>query len=500
MALFFNGNPYNAYDLSLLNDMQNYQQSLQNGGNAMYNQGAVTASTGTRNLLNKGIIDEDEANQLLANNSAYQSALNQTQEQKNQTALQGVTSTLDWEKTHPGFNSDTGHDGFLWDALDLVGAAVLATAGYAVATTGAAAGAAGSGAAGGTSALSGAGVAGGVGEGAAIGAGAGAAEGGLAGLGGLAGAGAAEGIPQVIITGTAGGAGAAGAGTVAAGLAGLGGAGLATGAIGGTSDIPSVEIKGTKPADPGIGNTGLAGLTPLGELVPDSLAYDNGVNDLPDKNIDPFYLPTGTGTTGTPTPGTGTGGGTGGGTGTTVTPANPGGGTGGNPGTSIPLGPILGGLNDYFNNKYDKNYYKGLIDKLNGMYAYGTPEEQYLRQKIEAQDAATGRRSQYGVRETNLAGILAGQRANIMTNPVYAGYVNAYTGKRDDNLNSLLSLLGNQSGGNTSVGGINLGQIGSAINGANSIYNGLGSLWNGAKNVVSNVGTGLGNLANSIFG
>lgn len=292
--------------------------------------------------------------------------------------------------------------------------------------------------------------------------------------------------------------------------AGGGGAGAGLGGLAG--DIPQVIVPGVKPAAtiPGwiSGPTGIA----VGDLI--------GGNNMPDYNTAPDtddHLPTDApvpGTEGNDYPiwdpdvfGPGGPGSIDPGQWMNPKPTIPGGGGGTpNPGGGLNIPGLIGGLNDYFNNNYNKDYYKGLIDKLNGMYAEGTPEEVALRQKIEAQDAASGRRSQYGVREINLAGILNQQRSNIMTNPVYASYVNAYTGKRDDNLNSLLGWLGSQTGQpgagtgtgtGTGSGTSNpLGGLGSIIGGIGNVANGISGLGNAYNNIVKG-GT---NLANSLFG
>lgn len=63
----------------------------------------------------------------------------------------------------------------------------------------------------------------------------------------------------------------------------------------------------------------------------------------------------------------------------------------------------------------NKNY----LATLTGMYQPGTPEAIAMQKEMEAKDAATGRRSQYGTRAVDLAAEMAKQRAGIMTSGAY---------------------------------------------------------------------------------
>lgn len=159
-------------------------------------------------------------------------------------------------------------------------------------------------------------------------------------------------------------------------------------------------------------------------------------------------------------------------------------------------GKVLGAITDYQHNQQNKDAYNNLISSLNGMYAPGSPEEQLLRQKIEAQDAASGRRSQYGPREANLAGTIAQQRANILTNPTYGSYMNSVTGANSNAYNSLFGTLGGM-----------FGNSGGSGNGtSNSILGSIGNLFGGNNTSGSNLQLGDDwmsqgkNLANSLFG
>jgi hypothetical protein len=162
------------------------------------------------------------------------------------------------------------------------------------------------------------------------------------------------------------------------------------------------------------------------------------------------------------------------GTGTTATP----GGTSGIPGGlgglgSLPgaigsaiggIGDIIGGNVDRIKNQQDQEYWQNYMDKMTSMYMPGTPEANLMRGKVEAQDAAAGRNSQYGVREQNLAGMLAQQRANIMTSPSFYNMGAASRGHYDNSLNSLFGALGSATSGG-GLGGLmgNIGNIGSSL-------------------------------------
>jgi hypothetical protein len=71
----------------------------------------------------------------------------------------------------------------------------------------------------------------------------------------------------------------------------------------------------------------------------------------------------------------------------------------------------LGGIYDAYaktqqgNQQMDR--YKQVQDSINNYYAPGSPEANLMRQTIERQDAAAGRNSQYGTRETEIAAKIA---------------------------------------------------------------------------------------------
>lgn len=125
------------------------------------------------------------------------------------------------------------------------------------------------------------------------------------------------------------------------------------------------------------------------------------------------------------------------------------------------LGGLIAGNHDRITNLQDQQYYEGLMNKMMGMYQPGTPEATLMEQQMNAKDAAAGRNSQYGVRATNLAGQLAGQRAQIMTSPTFNSLAQASRGHYDNSLNSLFSAAGNANNG--SGIGSTIGQIGNGI-------------------------------------
>lgn len=421
---------YNEQTLAILRNLQDEQAKLLAGGNsydpnylinrANQNLGRLNSKLGLEG--EEAVQDSGQAQKLRELFSTM--SPEQVAAMNNQAALKDITGTLNWEKDHPGFRSDTGDDGFLWDALDLVGAATLATGLYAVGSSIIGSVANGTGAAAGTSGASG--TAGAVGGGSAA---AGGVEAG-AGLGGIAAGEAA--IPSVIISAPAGAAGGGvGLGSVAGGLAGAGLAGEAL-AAGGGEGLGAGEVAGDH----------------LPEGVP--LAGTEG-------NVYPIWEPQSSYGLGALYGDLKTAYGAASGLNT--------------------IGKLIGGVTDYKNNQQNQGYYQDVINKLNSMYAPGSPEEQLLRGRIEAQDAAAGRRSQYGTREVNLAGQIAQQKANIMSNPTYGNYINSVTGANSNQYSSLLGALG-ASGG---IGGV---------------VNGLGNLWNtGSK--IYDAGK---NLANSLFG
>jgi len=66
-----------------------------------------------------------------------------------------------------------------------------------------------------------------------------------------------------------------------------------------------------------------------------------------------------------------------------------------------------------------RNENQGALTSLQQLYSPDSPYAQMLRQQLARQDAARGRRSQYGVRETELAAKLAQNQASVLNSPQY---------------------------------------------------------------------------------
>lgn len=104
------------------------------------------------------------------------------------------------------------------------------------------------------------------------------------------------------------------------------------------------------------------------------------------------------------------------------------GGEGGNGGGGggMNLGGVLGALGPLITGAYDNRQQRRASDNMlnylrerqgmnDRMYQPGTPEHDQMRQEMERRDAAAGRNSQYGVRETDLAARTAGIRMQANT-------------------------------------------------------------------------------------
>ena len=81
---------------------------------------------------------------------------------------------------------------------------------------------------------------------------------------------------------------------------------------------------------------------------------------------------------------------------------------------------IAGGINGMQNAKNFRNAQAGTLANLDQLYSPNSPYAQQLRQTLERRDAAAGRRSQYGPRETELAAKLTQARAGDLLNPQYS--------------------------------------------------------------------------------
>lgn len=86
----------------------------------------------------------------------------------------------------------------------------------------------------------------------------------------------------------------------------------------------------------------------------------------------------------------------------------------------------------------------GAQQSLDQLFTPGGEYAQELRKQLERRDAAAGRRSQYGTRETELMAKLAQQRASVLTNPQYAAYL---TGAQQSPYGPLAGAVGSLTGG-----------------------------------------------------
>jgi hypothetical protein len=143
---------------------------------------------------------------------------------------------------------------------------------------------------------------------------------------------------------------------------------------------------------------------------------------------------------------------TGGGGGTTTTGTTGGGGN---------LGSLLSLLYGAYSKNNISDQLKGTLDELKNMYKPGSPEAELMRKKIEARDAAAGRRSQYGPREVELAGKLADARMRTLSSPGFMNMQAAYMNNAPGS-GGLSELFGSLSSGGAVSGG--LGLIGSLLN------------------------------------
>jgi len=113
------------------------------------------------------------------------------------------------------------------------------------------------------------------------------------------------------------------------------------------------------------------------------------------------------------------------------------------------LGQGLAGM--YMGNR-SNNQYSGAINSINDLYGVNSPYAQNMRQQLERRDAASGRRSQYGNREVELAGNLAQAQGQALTSPGYANLMQQRNIQQNQGLNTLLTLL-SKSGALKGIGG-----------------------------------------------
>lgn len=97
----------------------------------------------------------------------------------------------------------------------------------------------------------------------------------------------------------------------------------------------------------------------------------------------------------------------------------------------------LGALYDtYSRNQMAKGYQQNM-QQLGNMYAPGSPEYNLLQQKLDRQNAASGRRSQSLTNATNFANQVQAQRNQALGSAAYNQNLNNYNNNQYGNLNSL---------------------------------------------------------------
>lgn len=89
------------------------------------------------------------------------------------------------------------------------------------------------------------------------------------------------------------------------------------------------------------------------------------------------------------------------------------------------LGKMFGGYQDYRSAQAARKAYADNVKELRALYSPDSPYAQQARQRIERRDAARGRNSQYGARETELAALLADNQAKVLSSPGYTNQLGA---------------------------------------------------------------------------
>ena len=127
-------------------------------------------------------------------------------------------------------------------------------------------------------------------------------------------------------------------------------------------------------------------------------------------------------------------------------------------GNGMDLGTILSLLyGAYGKNKMSKQF-EDILGEMRGMYKPGSPEAELMRKRIEARDAMKGRRSQYGVRETELAGMLADSRMRMLSSPGFMT-MQAAQMNNDPSMNGLSEIFGALSKTGGPLNGLSLSDL-----------------------------------------
>lgn len=100
--------------------------------------------------------------------------------------------------------------------------------------------------------------------------------------------------------------------------------------------------------------------------------------------------------------------------------------------SNSPLGQTLqggyklgSGIMDYMSAQDARKAYEDNVDQIQNLYSVESPYAKRARQVMERQDAARGRLSQFGPRETQLAALLADKQAQTLNSPGYLAQLGA---------------------------------------------------------------------------
>lgn len=132
-------------------------------------------------------------------------------------------------------------------------------------------------------------------------------------------------------------------------------------------------------------------------------------------------------------------------------PGNTSGNVGNGSNNGMDLGGLLQGLSGLYMGNRASGQYNNQLSTLNDLYSPNSPYAQQLRQQLERRDAAAGRRSQYGNRETELMANLAQAHGQALTSPGYNQAMGNRERTQNQGLGTLLSLM-QKSGGLQGVG------------------------------------------------
>lgn len=93
--------------------------------------------------------------------------------------------------------------------------------------------------------------------------------------------------------------------------------------------------------------------------------------------------------------------------------------------TLMGAGKLYSGYQDYRSAQDARQAYADNVKSLQQLYSPNSAYAQQARKAMERRDAARGRNSQYGPRETQLAALLADKQAQVMSGPGYLSQLGA---------------------------------------------------------------------------